>query len=221
MESCGGSGEEYINCIEKHAYSENEIFAPDSGSFHIGRYFHARWTGITYSLELDVGMIGHKYHSTFKLPLNNSISYEIAITDPKLHFMSGNPATFPKTRIITNPNITRMLKVNLMAIRHEKLNLPAKPCKESSNYNVGDCIEKSIMIKAGCQPPWRRVTVEDLPQCDNNETMNKYSRERYDAWEMSRTEIFQETKCLMPCAFMEYKVGESMKANIQFWRNIF
>ena len=208
MEDCGGSGEEFINCIEKHAYSENEIFAPDSGSFQIGRYFHARYTGIIYSLELDTGFIGHKYHTSSKLSLNNSISYEIAITDPELHFMSGNPATFPKTRILTNPNKTRMLKVHLMAIRHEKLNLPAKPCKESSNYNVGDCIEKSVMIKAGCQPHWRRIDIEGLPLCDNNETMYKYGRERYDAWEMSRTELFQKTKCLMPCAYMEYKVNQ-------------
>ena len=208
MEDCGGSGEEFINCIKKHAYSENEIFAPDSGSFKFGRYYHARYTGIIYILELDTGFIGHKYHTSSKLSLNNSIYYAIAMQDPKIHFMSGNPETFPKAHI-TIQNETAILKVHLKAIRHEKLNLPASPCEDSPVYNVGDCIEKSVMIKAGCQPPWRRVNVEGLPLCDNNETLFKYSSERYVAWEMSRAELFQKTKCLMPCSFMEFKVNSA------------
>ena len=206
MESCEGSGQNFINCMEKRAYLKNEIFASPSDSFEIRPYYHSRWTGIIYSLELDAGIIGHKYHSSFKLSLNNSISYEIAITDPKLYFMSDNPATFPKAHIVTIHNTTANLKVSLQAIRHEKLNLPAAPCNDSPDYNIGDCIERGLMTIAGCQPPWRRVSVEGLPLCDKNETLNKFSKERQDSWEMMRSELYVKTKCLMPCSYMEFKV---------------
>ena len=150
MEDCEGTGENFINCSEELAYSAEEIFtSPSDNGINISRYYHTKWTGIAYYLELDIGMIGHRYHSTFKLSLNNNISYEIAITDPKLHFMSANPATIAKVVVMLEPK-SKTSKVNLMAIRHEKLNLPAKPCKESPDYNAGDCIERSLMKMAGC-----------------------------------------------------------------------
>ena len=206
MEECEGIGENFVNCIEKLAYSEDEIFnSPLVNGINISRYYHTKWTGITYYLELDTGMMGHRYHSSFRLSLNHNLSYEIAITDPTLHFMSANPATIPKVVVMLEQK-SKTSKVNLMAIRHEKLNLPAKPCKESPDYNVGDCIEKSLMKIAGCQPPWRKINVDGLPLCDNNETLNKYSKVRLETWEMTRGELFMKTKCLMPCSYMEYKV---------------
>ena len=157
-------------------------------------------------------MMGHRYHSSFKLSLNNNLSYEIAITDPKLHFMSGNPATIPKVVVMLEQK-SKTSKVNLLPIRHEKLNLPAKPCDDSPDYNVGDCIEKSLMVKAGCQPPWRRVDVEGLPLCDNNQTLHKYSLVRLETWEMTSSELIYKTKCPMPCSYMEYKVSKHNMLN--------
>ena len=207
MENCGGSGADFINCIKNQAYLEENILSfPLNSSIRIRSYFQHYYTGIVYSLELDTAMIGIKYHTTFKLSLNENLTYEIALTDPKLNFMSGNPETFPKAQVILQSK-TKTIKLNLKPIRHEKLNLPAKPCDDSPDYNVGDCIEKSLMVKAGCQPPWRRVDVEDLPVCDNNQTLHKYSSVRLETWEMTRFELIQKTKCPMPCSYMEYKVN--------------
>ena len=206
MKDCDGAGDKFINCTEKLAYSEDEIFNfPSDDGINISRYYHTKWTGILYYLELDIGMIGHRYHSSFKLSLNNNLSYEIAITDPKLHFMSANPATISKVVVMLEKK-SKTSKVNLMAIRHEKLNNPANPCEESLDYNAGDCIERSFMKMAGCQPPWRKLNVVGLPLCDNNKKLNKYSSVRLQTWEMTRGELFMKTKCLMPCSFMEYKV---------------
>ena len=203
--NCGGSGADFINCIEKHAYLKEDIF-PFPLNSSIKSYYQHSYTGIIYSLKFDAGMIGHRYHTSFRLSLNENLSYEIAITDPKLYFISGNPETFKKANVILQRK-AKTLKVNLKPIRHEKLNQPEKPCKKSPDYNVGDCIEKSLMVEAGCQPPWRRVDVEGLPLCDNNETLYKYSKARLDIWEMTKDELIYKTNCPMPCIFMEYKVN--------------
>ena len=194
-------------------------------SIKIRSYYQQRWTGIIHSLEFKTALIGLRYHTTFRLSLNKSLTYEIVLTDPKFHFMSSNPETFPKAFVIIEGG-AKTLKVNLKAIRHEKLNLPASPCDDSPDYNVGDCIERSLMMQAGCQPPWRRVNVESLPMCDNNETLSKYSSVRLETWEMTKFELMQKTKCPMPCTFMEYKVNmmsnfvhESKVSIFRKWEN--
>ena len=93
-------------------------------------------------------------------------------------------------------------------MRHEKLqNHPRKPCEKSPDYSFAKCVEKYIMNSAGCQPPWRRFTIEQLPLCDNGTMLNRF-REAYEkiAGPLVKEEIIDVTKCLMPCTYMEYKV---------------
>ena len=94
----------------------------------------------------------------------------------------------------------------MQVIRHEKMNLPNKPCEDSSDYNFGHCVDRSVMNWTGCQPPWRRVDVEGLPLCDNSTLLRKYSNTYFWMTVMGRDEIVENTKCLMPCSFVEYKV---------------
>ena len=100
--------------------------------------------------------------------------------------------------------------VFMQVIRHDKLNLPNKPCEASADYNFGHCVDRSVITWFGCQPPWRRVDVKDLPICDNSMILQQYSH--YYIWlmTMGRDELIQNTKCLMPCSFMEYKVAMAM-----------
>ena len=63
------------------------------------------------------------------------------------------------------------------------------------------------MRNVGCQPPWRRFTLDILPECDTLELLNKYANEYERIASMVRNEIFEDTRCLIPCTFMEYKVG--------------
>ena len=48
------------------------------------------------------------------------------------------------------------------AIRHEKRNLPNNPCEPHPKYNFGQCVDEKIMRNVGCQPPWRKFTVDEL-----------------------------------------------------------
>ena len=98
----------------------------------------------------------------------------------------------------------------LQAIRHEKLNLPNNPCEPSLEYDFGLCVEKSVMIGAGCQPPWSRVVVDQLPLCDNSSLLEDYSNEYIEATRLGSDGLIDWTGCLMPCTFMEYQVQFNM-----------
>ena len=94
----------------------------------------------------------------------------------------------------------------LQVIQHEKLNLHNNPCEPDPEYSLAQCVEENIMRNAGCKPPWRRFDVIGLPLCDNLQLLAKYAQEYERISSMVRSEILDDTKCLMPCTFMEYKV---------------
>ena len=62
------------------------------------------------------------------------------------------------------------------------------------------------MLNVGCQPPWRRFSVEGLPLCDNSNLLTRYGNEYDRVTQMVKNELIEETKCMAPCTFMEYKV---------------
>ena len=86
------------------------------------------------------------------------------------------------------------------------MNRPDNPCESSLAYNLGHCVEKSVMRKIGCQPPWRRVSVEGLPLCDNSKMLHKYGHEYFYAVDYGRHNLLKKTNCMLPCSFTEYKV---------------
>ena len=63
------------------------------------------------------------------------------------------------------------------------------------------------MIKAGCQPHWRKVSVPGLPLCDNFNLLARYASAFERVGRMVREDVVEKTKCLMPCSFMKYEVS--------------
>ena len=84
--------------------------------------------------------------------------------------------------------------------------MPNNPCETSSDNNFGHCVERSLIRMAGCQPPWSRVKVEDMPLCDNKTLVLNYSTLYFEVSSLERENLCNLTKCLMPCSYMEYKV---------------
>ena len=91
-------------------------------------------------------------------------------------------------------------------VKHEKLNLPESPCEPSSEYNFASCVERSIITRAGCQPPWRRFTVDNIPVCSNWSMLAHFGKEYERIMFMFRDDLIETTKCSLPCTFLEYKV---------------
>ena len=96
----------------------------------------------------------------------------------------------------------------MQIVRHDKLNRPDKPCNPSPGYSFIECVEKSIMERIGCQPPWRKYNVKGLPLCDNRLSLSHYEKEyRQTVSMLDRNGLSENTKCTFPCSFLEYKVS--------------
>ena len=214
------TGEDFITCIERIAFLQNDFitgyhineteyfeFFNSSDLFHVTPFFRNIFDGIIQSVEMtNDKAISHKTSSSFAFELNKKLSYFIYITDKKLQFVMSSPDVLPRSDIFFKAESGSTF-LYLKAIRHEKLNLASNPCEPDPDYSMADCIEKSIITKAGCQPHWRRVTVDEMPVCDNVSMILQYDEEFWKYIDLSRRELFGESKCRLPCSFMEYKVS--------------
>ena len=81
--------------------------------------------------------------------------------------------------------------------------------EEDPDYNFDHCIEKSIVKKVGCQSFWNKYNMKGIDICNNGTMMKLYTAERGRLAMMYRNELIEETKCLMPCTYMEYEVSNS------------
>ena len=125
--------------------------------------------------------------------------------DKRLQFITGGPDIIPRSlhSLVGKVGFTALY---LKVIRYEKLNRPNKPCNPSPEYDLGSCLDRSLITRAGCQPPWRRVTVEEFPVCDNATLLEYYDTKFWNFYNSDRKTLFEKSDCLMPCSFIEYKV---------------
>ena len=126
-----------------------------------------------------------------------------------MQFISNSPDVIPRFVLSLNPK-AGTIQLYLKVIRHEKLNQAKNPCETSHAYDFGKCLEESVITKIGCQPPLRRFCVEELPLCENATLVTRFYEEFRQLSYLDRKKVFEETKCLMPCQFLEYKVKSFM-----------
>ena len=94
------SGEEYIQCIEAIAFTKEDIFTNFAyEELKANTYFVGWFEAFGQFLEIDNGYITNDFYSTMAVSLNNSLSYQILIMDPKIKIFSNIPQAFPITRI--------------------------------------------------------------------------------------------------------------------------
>ena len=102
-----------------------------------------------------------------------------------------------------------MLKLSncFQTLRHQLLNTKRSPCVSSENYNFGKCIERKIASLAGCRPKWIKYLETNSPVCKNqSQNMNYFIQMDY-IYSLDKIQLRNESGCLRPCSFMEYKVG--------------
>ena len=85
--------------------------------------------------------------------------------------------------------------------------MPNNACEASTDYNFGHCVERSLIRKVGCQPPWSRVVVENVSVCDNKTLVAKYRNMYFQFGSLEREDLIKHTNCFLPCSYMEYKVS--------------
>ena len=63
-----------------------------------------------------------------------------------------------------------------------------------------------MITKMGYQSPWALFPMDNVPIYSNMSQMRNYNKEFRNIAMKTRDEFKDETKCLLPCKYMEYKV---------------
>ena len=75
-------------------------------------------------------------------------------------------------------------------------------------------MEEYVVRKVGCQPPWRKFDFTGIPVCDSWQLLDMYGQKSAIMAETEGGKVTKETKCLLPCSFMEYKVNIKLPFNL-------
>ena len=212
------SNQDFIECMGNCSYSTDDVIkytSVDGGNTY---WYYDDWydtkllfmnngDGIILSLEIkNDTVISNNIFSSATFILNKDLSYQIYIMDKRLQFITGSPKVIPRFAFSWNRRGGAII-LYLNVIRHEKLNLPNKPCEPSPEYNLVSCLDRSLITRAGCQPYWSRVTLDDFPVCDNETLLDSFDIEYWKFYNADKNRLSKLSNCRMPCTFMEYKVS--------------
>ena len=108
------SGKEYIQCIEGIAYTKEDILTHFlHEEFKANTFFIGWMEGLAQSLDVEDGKISNDFYETMEVSLNNSLSYQIIIMDPKIQIFSEIPQTYPITRVSLTSHYIGALQIYL------------------------------------------------------------------------------------------------------------
>ena len=112
------SGGEYIQCIEEIAFTKEDIFTDFEYEGLKANTFFVGWMeGLAQSLDIDDGNITNDFYTTMAVSLNNNLSYQIIVMDPKIQIFSEVPQTYPITRVSLMNQYVGALEVYLKVKR--------------------------------------------------------------------------------------------------------
>ena len=122
--------------------------------------------------------------------------------------------TLPKFYVLTSKSahakLSRTLQCvfNFKAIQHEEIRTETNPCTESSNYVYQFCLQNEAISKVGCRPHWILHNQTEFETCTNASQLDEFIGLIDEVKEMPDVkEVFSHSKCMKPCKYMEYKVG--------------
>ena len=149
---------------------------------------------------------GYKYYIHFKPGQN----YSVFIHDPNFYVLSSNSEVFP--HIFLNMDDKQTQSVFLKTTYHTMMNRPDQPCDSSESYSFTACIKNSISTKIGCRMEWDSWRSRDIPLCTTVEQLVSFDMEYSNHWNLQRQSLIENTGCLIPCSYTEYKLAtEPMK----------
>jgi hypothetical protein len=213
---CGSSAdaEEALRCINIKSFnlSDMVISAVDGGNQTLEADHwmeNLSWisNGKCQTLNVSQVKIGSDLFHPLIIIFNTTVDTYTMIHDPNFFILGPNPQTMPRIMTIQNEDYDSKL-LYIQTIEHVKMNLPEKPCEDSPTYTLTGCISSSISHKVGCRPQWDRMHNKTEPICTEMEQLVKIDKEYNDLAIVEQTEIRDQTGCLLPCRYKEYKVAD-------------
>ena len=123
--------------------------------------------------------------------------------------------TEPKRSVFTlfgfTSNIFMIMIHDIMlfkVIKHITLNTKENPCESTASYNVLSCVEKKLISKTGCRPPWTdsSSTVRLCSYENDLKAIRQFMALMSNITFMGTQRLYTEYGCMRPCTYFEYKV---------------
>lgn len=90
---------------------------------------------------------------------------------------------------------------------YENINLTDHPCEARQDYRLEECLRRVSDTEVRCRTFWTDRTGSSLPDCQNSSRIMQNLMNYNRVINSDKTTIYQETGCLYPCHYFEYKVA--------------
>ena len=98
------NGEDMVQCLEKVAYSIDDIFPFNRRFLKVKHLYVSDRLGLAVSVKIEMGVISKSSQLTLNIKMNPNNNYYVLITDSKLQSTSNNLDLVPRTAIILEKN---------------------------------------------------------------------------------------------------------------------
>ena len=130
----------------------------------------------------------------------------VFVHEPKYYIFRDNPLNTPGFLYNMGPgSMTYTLFISVT--KHKKLNQKTNPCMEDPEYDFHRCVINSLTRLAGCRSPWDMLSSQEFPICDDLEKIQILEKMFQSNSEGYLEQVVDNTKCMPPCLFNEYKLG--------------
>ena len=86
------------------------------------------------------------------------------------------------------------------------MNRPESPCATSPDYFFHECIEKKVISRIGCKPPWTSITTAVNKTCTERKSIRDYLQRMMAINALGAKAFAMKYGCIAPCKYVEYKV---------------
>ena len=219
LDHCKEINQTFDTCVLKDTFKLTEILT--SATFG-GNAFSKKSLNIS-SWTMGVANTDNGRHYTWNpqriispvvadvifISAQRKFKFSIYVHDINFFTLSANPLGPPRAYWEFNGNLKPSHYQELVLIKHQRLNLPHKPCMEDKTYTFTPCVKKSLAKKVGCNRPWDQKSQPDLPICITKDQFALYDQLFFALNTIEVEEIERFTGCLRPCHYNEYKFVNS------------
>ena len=143
-------GHQFIQCIERHAYSEEDLLLESNKNIKFRKNFVVNYTAIVQSLEIGEGDITFQSKSTMEIKVNHNLNYFVFITDPKLEFFFDSPSIIPRIMLSLREKTRLMLHLEVGSTAIISYMITFLYAQKINKKIYGDNIEQVPKTKIGC-----------------------------------------------------------------------
>ena len=188
-------------CLEDNSYSYSDLILDTN---LLGKVRPALGHGLFQIVTPQQGEIQFERRKSLMFSLNSSLYYWIGFMDPNYNFITINPKTVPRT-LYRLKKESGLIYIYLEVVLHISINRDERPCQSEPGYKFGTCVQEREARDVGCQSFWTNLS--SVRTCSEEKALLSLINRHVQIQEMEKSQLEDETGCLKPCVYMEYRLA--------------